>query len=61
MTESVIHYTTLSNLAILSGVWLFHCHIDTHLTWGLAMAFEVENGVGELQTLEPPPADLPRC
>ncbi|WOG94608.1 hypothetical protein DCAR_0313904 [Daucus carota subsp. sativus] len=43
------------------GVWLFHCHIDTHLTWGLAMAFEVENGVGELQTLEPPPADLPRC
>ncbi|KAK1354456.1 Laccase [Heracleum sosnowskyi] len=43
------------------GVWLFHCHIDTHLTWGLAMAFEVANGVGELQTLEPPPADLPRC
>ncbi|KAK1398677.1 hypothetical protein POM88_008540 [Heracleum sosnowskyi] len=31
------------------GVWLFHCHIDTHLTWSLGMAFEVENGVGELQ------------
>ncbi|KAL3518168.1 hypothetical protein ACH5RR_020757 [Cinchona calisaya] len=43
------------------GVWLFHCHIDAHLTWGLAMSFLVENGKGELQTIEPPPADLPRC
>ncbi|XP_008804167.2 laccase-3-like [Phoenix dactylifera] len=43
------------------GVWLVHCHLDVHLTWGLAMAFLVENGVGELQSLEPPPADLPRC
>lgn len=43
------------------GVWLFHCHIDSHLTWGLAMSFEVENGVGEAESLEPPPPDLPRC
>ncbi|KAH6830905.1 laccase 5 [Perilla frutescens var. hirtella] len=42
-------------------VWLMHCHLDVHITWGLAMAFIVENGVGELQTLEPPPADLPLC
>ncbi|XP_057488063.1 laccase-3-like isoform X1 [Actinidia eriantha] len=43
------------------GVWLFHCHIDAHLTWGLAMSFLVENGVGKLQSVEPPPADLPPC
>ncbi|WOK95845.1 laccase-3 [Canna indica] len=43
------------------GVWLVHCHLDVHITWGLAMAFLVENGVGELQSLEPPPADLPLC
>ncbi|KAK4492108.1 hypothetical protein RD792_002905 [Penstemon davidsonii] len=43
------------------GVWLFHCHIDSHLIWGLAMAFVVENGKGELQTVQPPPADLPQC
>ncbi|KAG6503282.1 laccase-3-like [Zingiber officinale] len=43
------------------GVWLVHCHLDVHITWGLAMAFLVENGVGQLQSLEPPPADLPRC
>ncbi|KAK8966373.1 Laccase-3 [Platanthera guangdongensis] len=43
------------------GVWLMHCHLDVHITWGLAMAFLVENGVGELESLEPPPADLPAC
>ncbi|XXG39819.1 hypothetical protein AAC387_Pa01g0682 [Persea americana] len=43
------------------GVWLMHCHLDVHITWGLAMAFLVENGFGELQTLEAPPADLPEC
>ncbi|XP_038719007.1 laccase-3-like [Tripterygium wilfordii] len=43
------------------GVWLMHCHLDSHLGWGLAMAFLVENGVGRLQTVQPPPLDLPRC
>ncbi|XP_077216985.1 laccase-3-like isoform X1 [Tasmannia lanceolata] len=43
------------------GVWLVHCHLDVHITWGLAMAFLVENGVGKLQSTEPPPADLPVC
>jgi laccase len=43
------------------GVWIMHCHIDAHLGWGLAMAFVTENGFGELETLEPPPADLPVC
>ncbi|KAK6927150.1 N-acetyltransferase B complex, non-catalytic subunit [Dillenia turbinata] len=43
------------------GVWLMHCHLDVHITWGLAMAFLVENGVGESESIEPPPADLPVC
>ncbi|KAJ6832784.1 laccase-3-like [Iris pallida] len=43
------------------GVWLVHCHLDVHITWGLAMAFLVEDGEGELQTLEEPPEDLPLC
>ncbi|WVZ54927.1 hypothetical protein U9M48_005661 [Paspalum notatum var. saurae] len=43
------------------GVWLMHCHLDVHITWGLAMAFLVDDGVGELQSLEAPPADLPIC
>ncbi|KAF3448833.1 hypothetical protein FNV43_RR09744 [Rhamnella rubrinervis] len=43
------------------GVWLVHCHLDVHLPWGLAMAFEVENGPTPSSTLPPPPADLPKC
>ncbi|KAJ8769458.1 hypothetical protein K2173_002948 [Erythroxylum novogranatense] len=43
------------------GVWIMHCHLDVHITWGLAMAFLVENGVGELQTLQVPPLDMPAC
>ncbi|MBA0867963.1 hypothetical protein Goshw_006652 [Gossypium schwendimanii] len=43
------------------GVWIMHCHLDVHISWGLAMAFLVENGVGELQTIQLPPPDLPIC
>lgn len=38
-----------------------HCHLDAHLVLGLAMAFVVENGNGPLQSVIPPPADLPQC
>ncbi|KAI7742869.1 hypothetical protein M8C21_027882 [Ambrosia artemisiifolia] len=44
-----------------TGVWFMHCHIDAHLAWGFGMAFIVENGVGEAETLLPPPFDLPQC
>ncbi|XP_051138275.1 laccase-12 [Andrographis paniculata] len=54
-------WTVIRFVADNPGVWLMHCHLDVHITWGLAMAFLVENGVGELQTLEAPPADLPLC
>ncbi|XP_039064425.1 laccase-7-like [Hibiscus syriacus] len=43
------------------GVWLMHCHFDTHLLIGLATAFVVENGPTPATTLPPPPADLPQC
>ncbi|KAJ3669055.1 hypothetical protein LUZ60_011005 [Juncus effusus] len=43
------------------GVWLMHCHLDVHITWGLATAFLVEDGVGELESLEAFPADYPVC
>lgn len=46
---------------MITGVWLMHCHLDVHITWGLAMAFVVDNGVGELESLEHAPADLPVC
>ncbi|PSS34438.1 Laccase-5 like [Actinidia chinensis var. chinensis] len=54
-------WTVIRFVADNPGVWLMHCHLDVHITWGLAMAFLVENGVGELQSLQPPPSDLPLC
>ncbi|KAI9080124.1 hypothetical protein K1719_037940 [Acacia pycnantha] len=41
------------------GIWFVHCHVEAHLPWGMAMAFEVENGPTPETTLPPPPADLP--
>ncbi|XP_022983313.1 laccase-4-like [Cucurbita maxima] len=43
------------------GVWFMHCHLEVHTTWGLKMAFLVENGKGPQQSLLPPPRDLPKC
>nr|AFV52378.1 laccase [Picea abies] len=43
------------------GAWLMHCHLDVHITWGLAMVFVVNNGPDSLLSLESPPLDLPQC
>lgn len=43
------------------GVWFLHCHLEVHTTWGLKMAFVVDNGKGPNESLLPPPSDLPTC
>ncbi|KAJ8511467.1 hypothetical protein OPV22_001901 [Ensete ventricosum] len=43
------------------GVWFLHCHFEVHTTWGLKMAFVVEDGEGPNESLPPPPKDLPAC
>ncbi|KAF3454672.1 hypothetical protein FNV43_RR05120 [Rhamnella rubrinervis] len=43
------------------GVWLMHCHFDVHLSWGLRMAWVVQDGKLPNQKLPPPPSDLPKC
>ncbi|EPS60103.1 laccase 1a, partial [Genlisea aurea] len=43
------------------GVWFMHCHLEVHTTWGLKMAFLVDDGTSPEQTLLPPPKDLPTC
>ncbi|XP_072973243.1 laccase-2-like [Typha angustifolia] len=43
------------------GVWFMHCHLELHTTWGLKMAFVVENGSGKEESILPPPKDLPPC
>ncbi|KAI4354517.1 hypothetical protein L6164_003370 [Bauhinia variegata] len=48
-------------LADNPGVWLMHCHLDVHTSWGLRMAWLVLNGPGSDQKIQPPPSDLPKC
>ncbi|KAM7499338.1 hypothetical protein LguiA_023752 [Lonicera macranthoides] len=43
------------------GVWFLHCHLEVHTTWGLKMAFLVENGKGPNESIIPPPSNLPQC
>ncbi|XP_020588518.1 laccase-22-like [Phalaenopsis equestris] len=43
------------------GVWFLHCHFEVHTSWGLKMAFLVEDGEGANESLLPPPSDLPKC
>ncbi|XP_031107164.1 laccase-4-like isoform X2 [Ipomoea triloba] len=43
------------------GVWFLHCHLEVHTTWGLKMAFVVDNGKGPNESILPPPSDLPSC
>ncbi|WRX32562.1 Multicopper oxidase [Theobroma cacao] len=48
-------------LADNPGVWLMHCHLEVHTSWGLKMAWIVLDGKLPNQKLLPPPADLPKC
>nr|CAD1834262.1 unnamed protein product [Ananas comosus var. bracteatus] len=43
------------------GVWFMHCHLEVHTTWGLKMAFVVEDGNGPEESILPPPKNLPPC
>ncbi|KAK1320286.1 Laccase-17 [Acorus calamus] len=43
------------------GVWFMHCHLEVHTTWGLKMAWVVQDGKLPNQKLPPPPSDLPQC
>ncbi|CAK9875510.1 unnamed protein product [Sphagnum jensenii] len=43
------------------GVWLLHCHLEIHTSWGMETAFFVREGNAQDQWLPSPPRDYPRC
>ncbi|XP_075663926.1 laccase-14-like [Castanea sativa] len=43
------------------GVWFWHCHIDRHMTWGMAAVFIVKNGGTTETSIRKPPPHLPPC
>ncbi|KAH7560943.1 hypothetical protein JRO89_XS10G0143900 [Xanthoceras sorbifolium] len=48
-------------LADNPGVWFMHCHVETHMSWGLMMVWIVLDGEHPHQKLLPPPSNLPKC
>ncbi|KAL5222123.1 hypothetical protein ABZP36_026836 [Zizania latifolia] len=48
-------------LADNPGVWFMHCHLEVHVSWGLKMAWVVQDGRLPIQKILPPPSDLPKC
>ncbi|XP_027367017.1 laccase-15-like [Abrus precatorius] len=43
------------------GVWFMHCHLERHVTWGMAMTFIVKNGDNPEEQMLPPPPHMPQC
>ncbi|KAI3760821.1 hypothetical protein L1987_51220 [Smallanthus sonchifolius] len=43
------------------GVWFMHCHIERHLSWGMDIAFITKNGSSAVESILPPPPDMPPC
>ncbi|CAI9116407.1 OLC1v1017543C1 [Oldenlandia corymbosa var. corymbosa] len=54
-------WTTIRFKAKNPGVWLMHCHIERHNTWGMQMVFIVKNGKGLGEQMLPPPPNMPPC
>ncbi|KAD4584762.1 hypothetical protein E3N88_22363 [Mikania micrantha] len=43
------------------GVWLMHCHLERHISWGMEMTFITKNGSMPSESMLPPPLDMPPC
>ncbi|CAI0556398.1 unnamed protein product [Linum tenue] len=54
-------WTAIRFRASNPGVWLMHCHLERHQTWGMRMVFIVKNGKGRKAQMLPPPPDMPPC
>ncbi|KAG6402429.1 hypothetical protein SASPL_134622 [Salvia splendens] len=54
-------WTTIRFRADNPGVWLLHCHLERHLSWGMMMVFITKNGKSPSTQMDPPPPDFPRC
>ncbi|KAI3685443.1 hypothetical protein L6452_34685 [Arctium lappa] len=43
------------------GVWLMHCHLERHISWGMEAVFITKNGRRPGEAMLPPPPDMPPC
>lgn len=54
-------WTAVRFVANNPGVWLLHCHIERHATWGMNAVFIVKDGPTKSSRMLKPPPDLPSC
>ncbi|KAK1553887.1 hypothetical protein Q3G72_004910 [Acer saccharum] len=47
--------------ALNPGVWLWHCHLERHYSWGMNTVLIVKNGPTPETSLRPPPPNMPTC
>ncbi|PIN11709.1 Multicopper oxidase [Handroanthus impetiginosus] len=43
------------------GVWLLHCHLERHQSWGMSTVIVVKDGATPETKILPPPDDVPKC
>ncbi|GLT29857.1 hypothetical protein SLA2020_046960 [Shorea laevis] len=54
-------WTAVRFFANNPGVWFFHCHFESQVSWGMATALIVKDGPNPDQKLKPPPVGMPSC
>ncbi|KAM7514630.1 hypothetical protein LguiA_004213 [Lonicera macranthoides] len=54
-------WTAIRFTANNPGVWLMHCHLERHISWGMEMTFIVKNGKRPEDQILPRPEDMPPC
>ncbi|XP_048231397.1 putative laccase-9 [Ricinus communis] len=47
--------------ALNPGVWLWHCHLDRHLSWGMDTVIIVKDGGTPETCIRKPPPNMPIC
>ncbi|OWM75202.1 hypothetical protein CDL15_Pgr023723 [Punica granatum] len=56
-----IGWVTIRFKANNPGVWLWHCHLDRHLSWGMDTVMIVRDGGTPETSLRSPPPYMPKC
>ncbi|KAK2659135.1 hypothetical protein Ddye_005668 [Dipteronia dyeriana] len=54
-------WMTVRFRALNPGVWLWHCHLERHYSWGMNTVLIVKNGPTPETSLRPPPPNMPAC
>lgn len=61
MNINYVKHALNNNVIFCAGVWFWHCHLDHHLSIGMATVMIVKNGDSAEKSIRKPPANMPEC